>query len=603
LVVSVHQRAFVGTLAAGAKLERYEILAKLAAGGMATVYVARVQAVAGFERLVAIKVLHANLAHEDEFIRMFLDEARLAASIRHQNVVPTIDVSDAKEAGCGYFIVMEYIEGDHLGALMASAHKASEKLALPVVLRMVADALGGLGAAHGLCDDAGRTLNLVHRDVSPHNIMVGRDGVVRLTDFGVAKAEDRLTHTRDGQVKGKLAYMAPEQAVSGATDARSDLFSVGVILWECVTGQRLFRADTTAATLNKLLREPIAAPSSVDPTLAPLDALLAKALAREPGARFQSADEFVRAIEEIAPAVGGLASLRGVARTVKQHAAAKLKREKKLVGDALRALRPEDDIELTPDTIDELSAPSNTDISVVSASLSGSKQSGVFAHDTQPGNTWALRLRGSPDATTGSMSALSVELAALSLPPKASAAAARAPVALSFLSALNAHPLRVGITAFCVGAGVGAYYLLFPQHHPAATKSAEVAPVAAETTAKAMQGWVNGLGSDMPSVTTVNTVPSPNQHAAMPVSQAAAVGPVREPSEESVREANDDNAEAAALHKASRARVERTTRTSAVRPVRRVRRESSTVRGTGEATPVQASPGADDVIPNPYHTR
>src|SRR6185312_15916027 len=121
----------------------------------ATVYVARVQAVAGFERQVAIKVLHANLAHEDEFISMFLDEARLAASIRHPNVVSTIDVSDAKEAGCGYFIVMEYIEGDHLGALMASAHKAGEKLALPVVLRMVADALGGLGAAHRLCDDAG----------------------------------------------------------------------------------------------------------------------------------------------------------------------------------------------------------------------------------------------------------------------------------------------------------------------------------------------------------------------------------------------------------------------------------------------------------------
>src|ERR1700759_1432363 len=165
--VSVDQRAPIGPLSAGAKLGRYEILCKLATGGMAIVYVARVQGVAGFERLVAIKVLHANLAHEDEFISMFLDEARLAASIRHPNVVPTIDVSDSKEAGYGYFIVMEYIEGDHLGALLSSAHKANEKLTVPIALRIVADALAGLGAAHDLCDDKGKSLHLVHRDVSP----------------------------------------------------------------------------------------------------------------------------------------------------------------------------------------------------------------------------------------------------------------------------------------------------------------------------------------------------------------------------------------------------------------------------------------------------
>ncbi|HTU59050.1 MAG TPA: serine/threonine-protein kinase, partial [Polyangiales bacterium] len=454
--MSVHQRAPVGTLAVGAKLERYEILARLASGGMATVYVARVQAVAGFERLVAIKVLHSNLAHEDEFIRMFLDEARLAASIRHPNVVPTIDVCDAGEAGCGYFIVMEYIEGDHLGALMSSAHKEQERLPLPVVMRMIADALGGLGAAHALRDDAGRTLNLVHRDVSPHNIMVGRDGVVRLTDFGVAKAEDRLTHTRDGQVKGKLAYMAPEQAVSGATDARSDLFSVGVILWESVTGRRLFRADTTAGTLNKLLREPIPAPSSVDSALAPLDALLAKALAREPEARFQTADEFARAVEEVAPAIGGLASLRGVARTVKHHAAAKLKREKKLVDDALRALRPErpEDGGQVPEADDELSAPSNTDISVASGSLSASKESGVFAHHTQPGNTWAVRPRA--DAT-GSLSAVDPEHV-LRAPTSGAAAPARR-VWLSQLAATR--PRQLGAAAVCVAsAALGAYLAL-----------------------------------------------------------------------------------------------------------------------------------------------
>ena len=381
--VPVDQRAPMGPLAAGAKLGRYEILAKLAAGGMAIVYVARVQGVAGFERLVAIKVLHANLAHEEEFIGMFLDEARLAASIRHPNVVPTIDISDSEEAG--YFIVMEYIEGDHLGAVLSSAHKLQEKLPLSITLRIIADALGGLGAAHDLCDETGKSLQLVHRDVSPHNIMVGRDGVVRLTDFGVAKAADRLTHTRDGQVKGKLAYMAPEQAANGQTDSRSDLFSMGVILWECLTGQRLFRAENTAATLHKLLHEDIPAMSSFDPQLAPLDALLAKALARDVSKRYQTAEEFAQAIEEVAPAFGGLSSLRGVARVVKQYAATKLKRDKKLIDDALRALRPADAPPLTTEVETEITSPSVTELSLPGESLSASKVSGVFSHDTLPG--------------------------------------------------------------------------------------------------------------------------------------------------------------------------------------------------------------------------
>lgn len=581
--MSVHQRASVGTLAVGAKLERYEILAKLAAGGMATVYVARVQAVAGFERLVAIKVLHANLAHEDEFIRMFQDEARLAARIRHPNVVPTIDVCDAKEAGCGYFIVMEYIEGDHLGALMSSAHKAEERLPLPVVLRMVADALGGLGAAHALRDDAGRTLNLVHRDVSPHNIMVGRDGVVRLTDFGVAKAEDRLTHTRDGQVKGKLAYMAPEQAVSGATDARSDLFSVGVILWECMTGQRLFRADTTAGTLNKLLREPIAAPSSIDPSLAPLDALIAKALAREPDARFQTADEFARAIEEVAPLIGGLASLRGVARTVKQHAAAKLKREKKLVDDALRALRPED-APVASDTVDELSAPSSTDISVVSASLSGSKESGVFAHHTQPGNSWVVRARPSADATTGSLSAVSAEqIAMLAQRDRRAGRSARVADWFAWINATRARQVGlVTVVALCGGVAAGAYELLFvtrPSH-------AELAPTTVTATAKAAEGWASGAApaSDLAKVGSVTV--------SVPVSN-----PVREPIVAPSRESGEEAAQEPARRNANRTRVERSTRTNA-RAVRRARREANTGRPSSEAS--ESAPSADEVIPNPY---
>lgn len=320
------------TLSSGSLLGRYEILTKVAAGGMAEVYVARVHNPLGFTRLVAVKVLHQNLVYEDQFISMFLDEARLAARIRHPNVVGTVDVGEAN--GCVPFLVMEYIEGDHLGKLLGAAKRAEERLPVPVALRILCDALSGLSAAHALCDEQGKWLQLVHRDVSPHNIMVGCDGVGRLTDFGVAKAEDRLTHTREGQVKGKLSYMAPEQASTGETDHRSDLFSAGVILWEALTGRRLFRAENTAATLTKILHEPIPKPSSVDPALAPLDAVLARALSRSPDKRFPDADAFAAALEKVAPQVGGMATRREVGALVTRLAEAKLERDRTLISAA-----------------------------------------------------------------------------------------------------------------------------------------------------------------------------------------------------------------------------------------------------------------------------
>jgi len=308
---------------------------------MAGVYVARAIGVAGFERLFAIKVLHPHLAHEEEFISMFLDEARLAARIRHPNVVPTIDISDTADAG--YYLVMDYIEGDHLGALLQTAFKAGGRLPSPVSLRIVVDALDGLAAAHNLTDEHGRRLNLVHRDVSPHNIMVSTDGISRITDFGVAKAEVRLSTTREGQFKGKLAYMAPEHASTGDADQRSDIFSMAIILWECLTGRRLFRAENHAATLNKICLEPIPAPSEVDPALAPFDPILARGLARDPLERYQTAEEFAEAIERDAPKLGGLGHQRAVSKLVRELAGEKLSTDADLIrsGIALVASTPE----------------------------------------------------------------------------------------------------------------------------------------------------------------------------------------------------------------------------------------------------------------------
>jgi serine/threonine-protein kinase len=320
---------------AGRQLGRYEILTQLASGGMASVYIARAQGVAGFERLVAIKVLHPHLAYEQEFISMFLDEARLAARIRHMNVVPTLDISDSP--GDGYFLVMEYIEGNHLGALLGEAAKKGERLPRPFVFRVLIDTLQGLGAAHRLTDENGRPLKLVHRDVSPHNILVGTDGIARLTDFGVAKADVRMASTRAGQFKGKLSYMAPEQASTNETDQRSDLFSVGIILWESLTGRRLFKGDSNAATLNKLLNDTVVKPSSLWPELEAYDDVVMKALSRNPGDRFQSGDEFAEALDQAAGR-GGVAKTRDVAEVVRALDAEKLRDERHRVRDAIELL-------------------------------------------------------------------------------------------------------------------------------------------------------------------------------------------------------------------------------------------------------------------------
>jgi serine/threonine-protein kinase len=319
---------------AGHRLGRYEILTQLAAGGMASVYIARAQGVAGFERLVAIKVMHPHLAHEEEFIQMFLDEARLAARIRHPNVVPTLDISDTD--GRGFYLVMDYVEGDHLGALLRGAVTKRERLDPGVAVRVILDALAGLSAAHTLTGADGNPLVLVHRDISPHNILVGADGVSRLTDFGVAKAEVRLSSTRDGQFKGKLGYMAPEHASTGLADQRSDIFSMGIVLWECLASKRLFRGENNAATLSKILNMPVPLLGEIAEPLAPFDDVLAKALARPLEERFQTSDDFIEALEVACRlAVISPASPRQVQKAVMEHAGDKVNGEKARIRDAI----------------------------------------------------------------------------------------------------------------------------------------------------------------------------------------------------------------------------------------------------------------------------
>ena len=308
-------------MSAGTRLGRYEIVSDLGAGGMATVYLGRALSVAGFQRLVAIKVLHPHLLRDETFVQMFLDEGRLAARIHHPNVVGTLDLERSPE---GLYIVSEYIEGDQLLGLYKAARATEQRIPRPIALRIALDVLAGLQAAHDLTDDLGTALRIVHRDVSPHNILVGSDGITRLTDFGIAKAEERIADTRDGIVKGKLSYMAPEQPNDSPIDRRADLFSLGTVLWECLTGRRLFPGKTDAEVLQALLYRPIARLRAVDPELPEaLDGVLARALDRNPARRWQSAREFSDALEG-AVGASGIASYRVVADHVKQVAAPKI---------------------------------------------------------------------------------------------------------------------------------------------------------------------------------------------------------------------------------------------------------------------------------------
>ncbi len=277
------------------RLDRYELIGEIAAGGMASVFLARAAGVAGFQRFFAIKRLHPHLADEQEFIDMFLDEARLAAGIHHPNVVPILEVGTTD---AGYYLVMDYIEGDTLSGVINRSFGAGG-LPRPISLRIVLDALHGLHAAHELTDGDGQTIDLVHRDCSPQNILVGIDGSSRLTDFGVARASSRLSTTRSATVKGKLAYLSPEQATGRGLDRRSDLFGMGVILWEVLAGRRLFRADTDGATLSRILVEPI--PALVDQARdipASLSVAVMRSLARDPDDRYETAADMADAIEQ-----------------------------------------------------------------------------------------------------------------------------------------------------------------------------------------------------------------------------------------------------------------------------------------------------------------
>ena len=284
---------------------RYEVYDSIARGGMGAVHLGRLLGAVGFGRIVAIKRMHPQLAGEPEVARMFLDEARLAARVQHPNVVSVLDVV---EAGEELLLVMEYVRGESLSLLLKAALRGGRPAPVGVAASIVAQALHGLHAAHEARGEDGAPLDLVHRDVSPQNVFVGVDGLARVLDFGVAKSSQRLTSTREGEIKGKPAYMAPEQ-LRGQATRRTDVYAAGVVLWEALAGRRLFAGETEVETMALVIAGAIEDPSAHRPEVpAALAAIARRALAADPAARFATAREMALAIEQ----AGELASVAEV---------------------------------------------------------------------------------------------------------------------------------------------------------------------------------------------------------------------------------------------------------------------------------------------------
>jgi serine/threonine-protein kinase len=278
-------------------VSRYTLLAKIATGGMAEIWLARQAGPRGFEKVVVIKRIIDTYSHDPEFVEMFLDEARIAAQLNHPNIVQIYDLGE--HAGAWY-IAMEYLGGEHLSAIVRAALKSNKKLPIPLSVKMISLAAEGLGHAHAKTGANGQKLNIVHRDVSPQNVVLTYDGQLKVVDFGIAKAATRVSHTTSGLVKGKIGYMAPEQARGLPIDSRVDLYSLGVVLYEMVTASRLFNTNDQL-----LLMQQVVSPDPVQPAhernaAVPTDLskIISRSLEKDPNERYQDARAFQAALDQ-----------------------------------------------------------------------------------------------------------------------------------------------------------------------------------------------------------------------------------------------------------------------------------------------------------------
>nr|HYU34209.1 serine/threonine-protein kinase [Thermoanaerobaculia bacterium] len=281
----------------GERFGQYTLLERIAAGGMAEVWKARMRGVEGFQKTVAIKKILPHMTDNSEFIGMFIDEAKLAAQLSHPNIVHIYDLG---KIGRDYYIAMEYVEGKDLRSLLNASRRKGMPLTLGLSLLIAARLASALDYAHRKRDFEGKELALVHRDVSPQNVLLTHEGDVKLCDFGIAKAVSKAGQTQMGSLKGKLQYMSPEQAWGRPVDARSDIFSLGAVLFEMLTGERLFSGDSEMSILEAVRHGRIRTPRDIDPSIpVEVDEIVTRALAYDVRDRFQSAGEMMQRIEGV----------------------------------------------------------------------------------------------------------------------------------------------------------------------------------------------------------------------------------------------------------------------------------------------------------------
>ncbi|MEM6955230.1 MAG: serine/threonine-protein kinase [Myxococcota bacterium] len=350
---------------------RYETLFRIAGGGMAEVYAARIVGEGGFEKVVALKRMLPSLAEDERFVSMFLDEGRVAANISSPHVVQTLDLGRADDDSL--YLVMELVVGLPLSQLIRGVLQSGEYVNLSIAAEILAQAAIGLDDAHQASTPMGEPLQLIHRDISPQNILVDRTGRTRITDFGVARAMQSHSHTQTGEVKGKMAYFAPEQAKGGTLTSRVDIFALGIVGWELITARRLFKSDNPLNTLRKVIEEDIPSVTQHRPGIPEaLAACIAKALERNPDDRFETGRDFAAALRAAVPRVkaGELGAY------VQKHGSEALAP----VEEGLRRALADDDEEATRVTgspLDMMEAPHETSTSAVVPTGTLSTREGV----------------------------------------------------------------------------------------------------------------------------------------------------------------------------------------------------------------------------------
>jgi serine/threonine-protein kinase len=436
------------------RVGKYFIIAKLGEGGMATVYLSCVPGPGGFHKLLVIKLLKGDYEHDEDFLAMFLNEARIAARLNHPNVVQTYEVG---VDGARHFLAMDYLDGQPLHVVLRKLGRAHMPLELHV--RVLADVLAGLQYAHTLRDFDGTPLGVVHRDVSPQNVFVTYDGQVKLVDFGIAKATGASSSTQSGMFKGKLAYMAPEQAGGDQVDARTDLFAVGVMLWEAMAGQRLAQNDGQTAILGRRLSGQEPRIREVRPDADPeLSAICDRAMAHRAQDRYATADEFREALEawldhRTVRRVGG----REVGELVARAFAEEREHIRRVIDEQMRRLLRETSTVL-PVPLLSVAPPSSMD--ATGSAIDRSAATRRFAsHDALP----AAHELGGPASISGAHSTV--------ISADVSQAAAPAPA--------GGRGVLFGLGAMAVASVIGIAVLLSLKLQPA---SQAAAPSAAPST-------------------------------------------------------------------------------------------------------------------------